>query len=217
MSPLSLFQLIALIFSVMVHEIAHGYVAERLGDPTARLAGRLTLNPLKHIDIFGSILLPFILILTHSPIVLGWAKPVPYNPSNLTKDMKYGPLKVALAGPFTNIGFLVVLGILARFGMGFLSPNVIALLGVVAYLNIFLAIFNLVPIPPLDGSKILPHIFPRISTWDVERFGNFGIFFVFVFLYFFSTFISSLASAIFVLVAGPEVLDTMLQVLRAFS
>ncbi|MEK7076964.1 MAG: site-2 protease family protein, partial [Patescibacteria group bacterium] len=102
-----IFQLLVLVFSVMIHEISHGYMAERLGDPTARLAGRLTLNPLKHLDPFGSVLLPFLLYYFGSPVLLGWAKPVPYNPYNLHKDYQHGPLKVALAGPLSNIGLFI--------------------------------------------------------------------------------------------------------------
>jgi Zn-dependent protease len=216
MTAFLIFELIALIFSVMIHEIAHGYVAERLGDDTARQAGRLTLNPIKHIDIFGSILLPLLLLISGSGVVLGWAKPVPYNPNNLTKDPKYGPLKVALAGPFTNILILLVLGLVARFGINFLSPQAVGLLGFVAYLNIFLAIFNLVPIPPLDGSKIWAYIFPRVSVLQVERLGMVGIIIVFAFVYFFSGYLAAIAAAIFQLVAGAHATNVMLGVLQSF-
>ena len=216
MATFLVFELIALIFSVMIHEIAHGYVAERLGDDTARRAGRLTLNPIKHIDIFGSIVLPFILLLSNVGIILGWAKPVPYNPSNLSKDYKNGPLKVALAGPLSNVLILVILGLVARFGVNYLSPTAIGLLGFVGYLNIFLAVFNLVPIPPLDGSKILPYIFPKINLISVERFGVTGIIIVFLFIYLFSGVLAGIASAIFSLVAGSQVVDTMNSVLQSF-
>lgn len=211
-----IFQFVVLIFSVMIHEVSHGFMAERLGDPTARLAGRLNLNPLNHIDPFGSILLPMLLLFTHSPVVLGWAKPVPYNPLNLHKDMKYGPLKVALAGPGSNVAILIILGLIARFSVGFLSPTAIALIAFVAYLNIFLAIFNLVPIPPLDGSKIWPFLLPRTSIFDVERMGFFGIFLVFAFIYFFSGVIAAIAGAIFQLVAGSGVVNIMFSVLNSF-
>ncbi len=206
------FQLVVLILSVIIHEVAHGFVAEKLGDSTARLAGRLTLNPLKHIDPFGSIFLPFLLMLTHSPVIFGWAKPVPYNPHNLHKDFKYGPLKVALAGPASNILIFLILGIIARVGFGFLSPNLIALFGFIGFLNIILAVFNLVPIPPLDGSKILPLIFPKIGM-KLEQFGMMGIFFVFLFLYFFSQVIWVIATKIFIFVAGGEVYVTTFQLL----
>jgi Zn-dependent protease len=203
--PFLIFQLIVLIFSVMIHEISHGYVAEKLGDPTARLAGRLTLNPIKHIDVFGSILLPFLLFISGSGVILGWAKPVPYNPFNLHKDMKYGPLKVALAGPASNILLLVVLSIFARLTVGVLSPTIIALFGFIAFLNIYLAIFNLVPIPPLDGSKILPLILPRRYAFNIERFGFAGIFIVFIFVYLFAPIISKIAAWIFFNIAGGQV------------
>ncbi len=206
--PLIIFQFVVLIFSVMIHEISHGFVAEKLGDSTARMAGRLTLNPLKHIDPFGSILLPLILFITHSPVVLGWAKPVPYNPYNLHKDFKYGPLKVALAGPISNLLILLILGLIARFGFAFLSPNLIALFGFIAYLNAILAIFNLVPIPPLDGSKILPLIFPKVGV-HIEKLGMFGILLVFLFLFLFSGIIWKIATYLFIFISGPEVFLTM--------
>jgi Zn-dependent protease len=209
-----IFELIALIFSVMIHEIAHGYMAERLGDDTARVAGRLTLNPIKHIDPFGSILLPLLLLISGSGVVLGWAKPVPYNPNNLSKDYKYGPLKVALAGPLSNVLILLVLGLIARFGVNFLSPQAVGLIGFVAYLNIFLAIFNLVPIPPLDGSKIWAYIFPKVSVLQVEQLGMMGIIIVFAFIYFFSGYLAGIAGAIFQLVAGVKATGVMLGVLQ---
>lgn len=216
MSAFFIFQLVVLIFSVMIHEIAHGYMAEHLGDHTARDAGRLTLNPLRHIDPFGSIFLPFLLAITNSPIILGWAKPVPYDPNNLHKDYKYGPLKVALSGPFSNILILVAVGLVARFGVGFLNPLTSGFLGFVAYLNIFLAIFNLVPIPPLDGSKILPLVLPGKTIWDIEKFGFAGILLIFVFLYFFAGFVSKIAAIILVFVAGSDVFSAMVDVLQMF-
>lgn len=215
--PFLIFQLTILLFSVMLHEVAHGYAAERLGDPTARLAGRLTFNPLNHIDPFGSILLPTLLVLTGSPIVLGWAKPVPYNPNNLYKDYKYGPLKVALAGPATNFAMLGIFGLFARFGAPILSPQAVGLFGFVAFLNTFLAVFNLMPIPPLDGSKILTLIMPREYALSMERLGLWGIFFVILFLYAFSGFIYYISTLIFVSVAGGEAFQTMLRALQLFS
>lgn len=201
---LIIFQFIVLIFSVIIHEIAHGFMAEKLGDDTARLAGRLTLNPLRHIDPFGSILLPLVLFFTHSPIMIGWAKPVPFNPYALKKDYRYGPLKVALAGPLSNVLILLVVGILARLGFGFFSPEFVGLLGYIAFLNISLAVFNLIPIPPLDGSRILPLIFPKLAA-QFERIGMFGILLVVVFISFFSSVIVAVASYIFILVAGQNV------------
>lgn len=204
------FQALVLIFSVIIHEISHGYVAERLGDSTARLAGRLTLNPLKHIDLFGSILLPLILFFTGSKILIGWAKPVPYNPAALKKDYRFGPLKVALAGPASNLLVLVVVGGLARLGFGFLDTTLISLLAFIAYLNALLAVFNLIPIPPLDGSKILPLLFPKIGL-SLERLGFFGIIIVFVLLFYFFNVIQAMAAKLMILVAGPSVFLALLQ------
>jgi Zn-dependent protease len=199
------FYLLVLIFSVMIHEVAHGITAFRLGDPTAKLAGRLTFNPLKHIDPFGSVLFPFLLFIAGLPII-GWAKPVPYNPYNLTKDYKYGPLKVALAGPFSNLFILLIFGLLARVAAGTLNPITIGLFGFIAYLNVLLAIFNLLPLPPLDGSRILPLLLPARYAQAFERVGIGGILLVFLFLFLFSGIINFLVEKLFLLVAGPDVL-----------
>ena len=115
MDPIiTIFSLVILLFSVIIHELAHGYIAYSLGDPTAKYAGRLTLNPIKHLDPFGSVILPLILFISGSPILFGWAKPVPVNPYNF-KDQKWGSLKVAIAGPITNIALAVFFGLLIRF------------------------------------------------------------------------------------------------------
>jgi len=154
---ITIFQFIVLIFSVMIHEISHGFVAERLGDPTAKNAGRLTLNPLKHIDLVGSVILPLILVITNSPVLFGWAKPVPYDPRNL-KNPKTGGGKIAAAGPLSNFLLALVFGLAIRFGLQFgISPDapLILLFTAITYINILLGVFNLVPIPPLDGSKVL--------------------------------------------------------------
>ena len=215
-----IFQLLVLIFSVMIHEISHGYVAEKLGDQTAKLAGRLTLNPLKHIDPIGSIILPAVLFFTGAGFILGWAKPVPYNPYNLKKDMKYGPLKVALAGPASNLLVLIVLGIFARLGVGYLDPTFIGLLGFIAMLNISLAFFNLIPIPPLDGSKILTLILPRRYALALENLSFYGIFIVFGLLMFFPKvflYISLLADFVFYSIAGSDVFAITLNLLGSFE
>lgn len=156
------FGLIILIVSVILHEVAHGYMANWLGDPTARLAGRLTLNPLSHIDPFGSILLPAILVFTHSPILIGYAKPVPYNPYNLPG--KYDEGLVAFAGPATNIFLALIFGLAIRFFGATLDPNLAVAFATIAYINMLLALFNLIPIPPLDGSKVLSSILSAISA-----------------------------------------------------
>jgi len=161
-----IFQLVVLIFSVMIHEVAHGFVAEKLGDPTARLAGRLTLNPLKHLDPFGSVILPLILsiplLFGGSAFIFGWAKPVPYNPYNL-KDPEKGGAVVAAAGPLSNILLAAIFGGLIRLfiGFGFGSLTLVALLSVIVSINLLLAIFNLLPIPPIDGSKVITFFLPH--------------------------------------------------------
>lgn len=201
MNPLSIFSIIVLIFSAIVHEVAHGYAAERLGDSTARLAGRLTFNPLPHIDFWGSIMIPGILILSGSPMVFGWAKPVPYNPNNLHRDYRYGPLKVALAGPGSNILLFLLFGILIRFGQGIFSPALLLLFSLIALINIILALFNLIPIPPLDGSKILTILSPRYEM-EIERIGMFGILFVVLLIFYFGNVLFSAAQFLFSLVTG---------------
>ncbi|HOY09853.1 MAG TPA: site-2 protease family protein [Candidatus Omnitrophota bacterium] len=148
--------LVIIVFvSVVLHEIAHGWAAYLLGDPTARMAGRLTLNPLKHIDPLGTFLVPALLkLMGFSPI--GWAKPVPVNFSNL-RVPKRDMLWVALAGPAANIGIALLSSVLLRFAPG---PFFRDLLSVVILLNLLLAAFNLVPVPPLDGSRIVMGLLP---------------------------------------------------------
>lgn len=154
---LQLFSVIVLIMSATVHEYMHGFAANQLGDPTAKNMGRLTLNPIKHLDLFGSILLPLSLLFIGSPFLFGWAKPVPYNPNNL-KDRKYGDAKVAIAGPLANLLMAVLFSIVFRF----LDPASMFsyLVSEIIIINLILMVFNLVPIPPLDGSKILAVFLP---------------------------------------------------------
>jgi Zn-dependent protease len=186
MDPATIFFLIALIFSIIIHEVSHGYAAEMLGDPTARLSGRLTLNPLPHIDPLGSILLPAILVFTGAPFLFGWAKPVPYNPYNL-KNQRWGEALVAAAGPGVNILLAVLFGLVVRFTFGQLSPNFVALAALIVYINILLAFFNLLPIPPLDGSKLLKSVLPFRASMKYQHFENFlvqgGLLLVFLFLW----------------------------------
>ncbi len=156
-----IFGIIVLIFSVILHEVAHGYMAQYLGDPTAKLQGRLTLNPLVHIDPIGSILLPAILLLTHSPILIGYAKPVPYNPYNLRG--RYGEGLVAFAGPATNILIAVIFGLIIRGAQAQLGVDLITAFATICYINLLLALFNLIPLPPLDGSKVLSTLLAMIS------------------------------------------------------
>ncbi len=161
---LIIFELGILILSVIMHEVAHGYAADALGDPTARLSGRLTLNPVPHIDPVGSVLVPAFLVLTGAGIMFGWAKPVPYNPYNL-RNQRWGEAMVAFAGPGTNLILAVVLGLIARFGNGTLPDPFIMLAALAAFINLFLGLFNLIPLPPLDGYKVLRGLLPyRFST-----------------------------------------------------
>ena len=143
-----------LIISVVLHEVSHGAVADRLGDPTARLAGRLTLNPLKHLDPMGSVIIPATLALSGSPFVFGWAKPVPYNPHYLRYG-RLGPALVGIAGPLTNLGIALAVGLLIRAG-ALDGPIAVA----VVIINLVLAVFNLIPIPPMDGSRLLAAFLP---------------------------------------------------------
>ena len=162
--------IIILILSVVIHEMAHGYAANWLGDPTARLQGRLSANPLVHLDPMMSVILPGLLILSGSPILFGAAKPVPYNPYNFT-NQKWGEAIVAAAGPAANIAIAVIFAALIRFSEALALPDSFLILGVqVIILNIFLAFFNLVPIPPLDGSKILPKFLPYSLAVKYEAF-----------------------------------------------
>tara|TARA_B100000508_G_C11444642_1_gene270711 strand:+ start:562 stop:1194 length:633 start_codon:yes stop_codon:yes gene_type:complete len=152
--------IIILILSVVLHEVAHGYAAWKLGDPTAKLQGRLSLNPLVHIDPLMSVIVPGMLVLSGSPFLFGAARPVPYNPYNFS-DQKYGEAKVAAAGPAVNILIAVVFGVLVQLsGTLGLSETFVSLSYSIIIMNIFLALFNLLPIPPLDGSKVLPIVLP---------------------------------------------------------
>ena len=159
--------LLALVFSVVLHELSHGLMANYLGDPTAKLAGRLTLNPAKHIDPFGSVILPGFLLLMKAPFLFGWAKPVPYNPHNLQKGGRFADALVAFAGPLSNflLAFLsgVLLALLKDFGF------VALFLAQMVVVNIVLGVFNMLPIPPLDGSKIFPAFLPISARIAVER------------------------------------------------
>ncbi len=168
-----LLALIILILSVIVHEVAHGYAADSLGDPTARLAGRLTLNPVPHIDLMGSIALPALLVFTQSPILFGWAKPVPYNPYNL-RNKRWGEAFVAVAGSATNILLAIIFGLVVRFGASFgFDATALSLATTIAFINLFLGLFNLIPIPPLDGFTTLRAILPWHLAQSLIRFENY--------------------------------------------
>jgi len=180
--------IIALILSIVIHEMAHGYAAFWLGDPTAKLQGRLSGNPLVHIDPLGSVIIPGLLFVTGSHILFGWAKPVPYNPYNLS-DQRYGEAKVAAAGPIANLVIALVFGTLIRFQeVLMLNETFTGIAVYIVFINILLALFNMIPFPPLDGSKILTAVLPlraeqryRQFLRATERYGLI-VFFIFIFV-----------------------------------
>lgn len=157
----SLFYFLILIFSIIAHEVAHGLAAEHEGDPTARMLGRITLNPLKHIDLFGSIILPLILIVTKAGFIVGWAKPVPYNADNLRRGNK-SVAWVSIAGILVNLGLAILFGIFIRlsvvFGIG--SVPVVEIASSIVLINLVLALFNAIPLAPLDGFRFLSAVLP---------------------------------------------------------
>lgn len=157
----TIFYIIILVMSVVVHEVAHGMVAYYWGDNTAKDEGRLTLNPIKHLDLFGSVILPILLVLSQTGIVFGWAKPVPYNPHNL-RDLKKGTLAVASAGIIANLILAIFFALVLRLAMAVNidSPALFGIVSTIVLVNIVLTVFNLIPIPPLDGSKILFALLP---------------------------------------------------------
>jgi Zn-dependent protease len=200
----TLFTVVIVILSAIIHEVMHGVAADRLGDPTARYAGRLTLNPLVHLDPFGSVILPLFLALSGSPIFFGYAKPVPYNPYNL-RPGRFSEAIVAGAGPASNAVLALIGGLVIRFA-GF-SSDVQSVVFLIVVVNVMLCIFNLIPIPPLDGSKVIEAFFPRALAvqWDkvrhtLERNPLIGMVIVVLAVYglggIFSTVIYSIASAI---------------------
>ena len=184
-----IFYIIVLIMSVVVHEVAHGYTAYLLGDNTARQQGRLTLNPLKHLDPFGSVILPLLLVFMNAGFVIGWAKPVPYNPANLRNEKK-GTFLVAIAGIIANLILVIFFGLLIRFAPSLfgntLDSSFYKITSIIVVLNLVLVIFNLIPIPPLDGSKILfsflPYKYRYIENF-LEKWGMFLLLFFIIFLW----------------------------------
>ena len=198
-----IFSLIILIISVIIHEVSHGYMALWLGDRTAAYEGRLTLNPIKHIDPIGSVVLPLLLYISHSPILFGWAKPVPYNPYNL-RNQRWGDALVAAAGPSVNIIIALLFGVVIRVGLGAgMTHEFISLASVVVLINIVLALFNLVPIPPLDGSKIFFSIFGPLRYRALRaRLEQYSIFLVLLFALFLWKFLSPLIYILFSLITS---------------
>ncbi|MBY0473260.1 site-2 protease family protein [Patescibacteria group bacterium] len=205
-----IFGLIILIISVILHEVAHGYMANYLGDPTARLQGRLTLNPLSHIDPIGSILLPALLVFSSSPFLIGYAKPVPYNPYNLKG--KWAETLVAAAGPGTNLLLACIFAILIRAGSVAMTTQTLTAFATIVYINLLLALFNLIPIAPLDGSKVLSGLLGTRTVVgrayesfrsSLERVGVFsGTLIILVILYLLYPYFSFVVQATFTLLVG---------------
>ena len=203
----------ALLVCIIPHEVAHGWVAYRLGDPTAKWAGRLSLNPIRHLDPIGSLLLPAALLLLRRfagfPIVFGWAKPVPINP-HYFRDPWRGMLWVGLAGPATNFAMAVVVAGLGRglIALGFTNGWILYFLGLVVLLSLVLGLFNLIPVPPLDGSRVLAYFLPPRFRYQLARLEQVGMIIVLVLLV-----IGALqlvfqgAQSLFVRLTGPRWLD----------
>lgn len=200
----AIFYIAIIIMSVVIHEISHGFMAEYFGDDTARNAGRLTLNPIRHIDLFGSIFLPAILVLTNSPFLFGWAKPVPYNPNNLS-DRKWGTIAVAAAGVFSNFVVAIIFGIIIRLTFSLtlsLSPGFYFITSAIVIVNLALGIFNLVPIPPLDGSKILFSFLPESAFSFILAYEQYSLILLLVFIVFFSDYLYPILAFLFHLITG---------------
>lgn len=191
--------------SVVIHEVAHGYTAYLLGDNTARLSGRLTLNPLKHLDLFGSIILPLLLVFMNAGFVIGWAKPVPYNPNNL-RDVKKGSFLVAIAGILANLVIVIIFGLLIRFAPMFIGPSMALsfykITSIIVVLNLVLVIFNLIPIPPLDGSKILFSYLPLKYKYIENFLEQWGMFLLLFFILFLWAKVSPLIFIVFHFITG---------------
>ena len=195
------FQIAILIMSVVVHEVSHGYAASMLGDQTAKYQGRLTLNPLKHLDFVGSILVPAFSYFLGG-FIFGWAKPVPYNPYNL-RPGRWSEAIVAAAGPVSNILLAIIFGMLLRLGIT--NPAFIQITSVIVFINIVLAIFNLMPIPPLDGSKLLFALFPDKLFQIRGFFERYGFVLVLLFIFFLWQFIFPVIIFLFRLITGVAI------------
>lgn len=200
----AVFSIIALIFSVVIHEVAHGSAAAAQGDMTAKYAGRLTLNPFRHLDWTGSFFVPLVLLVLQSPLLFGWAKPVPVNPLNF-RDKKWGDAKVAAAGAAANLALAVIFGLLLRFWPEISDPFSAAFYSMaqaVVIINLVLAIFNLIPIPPLDGSHILFAFLPSSQQEFKIFLQRYGIILLLLLVFFFGRIISPILLFFYQFIVG---------------
>ena len=204
-----IFTVIVLVISVIVHEVAHGWAANALGDPTAKLQGRLSLNPIRHIDPIGSVLIPAVLVLTNSSFLFGWAKPVPYNPYNL-KNQRWGEAMVGVAGVAVNLFLALLFALITRFAFSAGMEEFGTLTALIVLVNLSLGIFNLLPIPPLDGFTVLRGILPFKASMKLreieDKIQAGGIFSLVLILFLFSYFLAApfgmLIRAIFAFLVG---------------
>jgi Zn-dependent protease len=220
---IAIFIVIILVFSAVIHEFSHGWMAYHLGDPTAKHLGRLTLNPIPHIDPFGSIIFPVMTVflgsmLFGSPIIFAWAKPVPYNPYNL-RDQKNGEMFVALAGPASNIIVALIFGTVIRIMMmQGIDSSLIIFFGLIVFINILLAVFNLLPIPPLDGSKILFHFLPYSMHSVREILERHGMLILLIFIFFLGGFrLIILPILLFSFILFTDSLELLFSVIDLFN
>ena len=202
----AIFYILILIMSVVIHEVSHGFMAEYFGDKTARHSGRLTLNPIPHLDLFGSIILPAVLILSNAGFLFGWAKPVPYNPDNLS-NKRWGTMWVALAGVLANFSIAVIFGTIIRVAPDILpevllSAGFYVITSTIVLINLALGIFNLIPIPPLDGSKILLAFLPEQISSFILEYEQYSFILLLIFIIYFSDRLYPLLEVLFSVTTG---------------
>lgn len=204
--PISIFYFLILMISIIVHEVAHGLMAEREGDPTARMLGRITLNPLKHIDWLGSVILPLVLILSNAGFVVGWAKPVPYNPDNLKHGNK-SVAKVSIAGIVVNLGIAIIFGVLIRISIltGLISTAFIDIASIIVLVNIVLALFNAIPLAPLDGFRFLNAVLPARFAPTMRFIEQYSLPLLLAFIVFGWKVVAPFAFTLFTLITGISI------------